>query len=134
MYVEFLKVILTNLIPLRPIFFYLSSIDCVFRELKNKNASIINFSYLNINWIRNKFENLREIIDGNVGVLCVAKTKIDSSFPTGQFSLAGYHSPYRSGVSNRRFGLLVHVNASISARQVKYGIKYKNIQFLLRII
>ena len=84
-----------------------SSIDCVLRELKNKNLSNIIFSYLNINSIRNKFENLREIIDGNVDVLCVAETKNDSSFPTGQFSLEGYHSLYRTDVSNKRGWLLV---------------------------
>ena len=68
--------------------------------MKNKNPSNINFSNLNINSIKNKFENLREIIDGNVDVLCVADTKIDYYLPTGQFSFEGYHSPYRLNVSN----------------------------------
>ena len=39
-----------------------------------------NFSYLNINSIRNKFENLKEIIDSNIDALFVAETKIDSFF------------------------------------------------------
>ena len=43
-------------------------------ELKNKNLSNINFSYMNINSIRNKFENLREIIDRNFDRLYVAET------------------------------------------------------------
>ena len=55
-------------------FFYHSSIGCVLRELINKNPSNMNFSYMNINSIRNKFETFREIIDGNVDVLCVAAT------------------------------------------------------------
>ena len=67
-------------------------------------------------------------------MLCFAETKIDSSFPSGQFSLEGYHSPYRLyllDLINRRGGLLVYVNVSIPTRQLKYKIKYKNIQIIL---
>ena len=53
------------------------------------------FSYLNINSIRNKFDNLKLIIDEHVDILCVAETKIDNSFPTAQFSWPGYHKPHR---------------------------------------
>ena len=81
---------------------------------------------MNINSVRNKFENLREIIDRNFDMLCVAETKIDSSFPTGWFSLERCHSPYRLDVSNRRGGL----NVFISTRQVKYKVKYKTFKYL----
>ena len=37
--------------------------------------------------MRNKFENLREIIKQNVDVLAVAEAKIDASFPSAQFFL-----------------------------------------------
>ena len=83
------------------------------RELKNKNPSGISFSYLNISSIRNNFENLRETTDGNVDVLGVAETEIDSSFPTDQFSLEEYHSPYHLDVSNRRGGLLLYAMTTI---------------------
>ena len=62
-----------------------SSIDCVLRELKNMNPFNMNFSYLNINSIRNKFENLKKITDGNVYVLCAAESKIDSFFQMVSF-------------------------------------------------
>ena len=58
------------------------------------------------------------------------KTKIDSSFRTGQFSLERYHSPYRLNVSNSTVGLLVYVNASIPTRQLKYVIKYIDTQII----
>ena len=67
-------------------------------------------------------------------MLCFAETKIDSSFPSGQFSFEGYHSPYRLyrlDLINRRRGLLVYVNVSIPTRQLKYKIKRKNIQIIL---
>ena len=61
-------------------------------------------------------------------MLCVAETKIDSSFPTSQFSFEGYYSQYCFYVS--RGGLLVYINMSIPTPQLKYGIKYENIQII----
>ena len=63
------------------------------------------FSYLNINSIRNKFDNLKLIIDEHVDILCVAETKIDNSFPTAQFSWPGYHRSNRLDISDRQGGL-----------------------------
>ena len=75
-------------------------------------------SYLNINSIRNKFENLREIVKQNVDVLAVGETKIDTSFPSAQFFLEGYHSPYRPDISRKSGGLLVYVKTTIPSRQL----------------
>ena len=66
-----------------------------------------------MNSIRNKFENLREIIKQNVDVLAVAETKIDASFSSAQFFLEQYHSPYRLDISRKSGGLLVYVKATI---------------------
>ena len=66
-----------------------------------------------MNSIRSKFENLREIIKQNVDVLAVAETKTDASFPSAQFFLEEYHSPYRLDISRKRGGLLVYVKATI---------------------
>ena len=51
--------------------------------------------------VRCRFENLREIIKQNVDVLAAAETKIDVSFPSAQFFLEGYHSPYRLDISRK---------------------------------
>ena len=48
------------------------------RNLKSKNVGNIIFSYLNINSIRNKFENLCELDAGNVDVLYIAETKLET--------------------------------------------------------
>ena len=71
-----------------------------------------------MNSIRNKVENLREIIEQNVDVLAAADTKIDASFPSALFFLEGYHSPYRLNISRRSGGLLVYVKATIPSRQL----------------
>ena len=47
------------------------------RNLWSKNAGNIIFSHLNINSMRNKFENLFKLVAGNVDILCIAETKLD---------------------------------------------------------
>ena len=50
---------------------------------------------LNINSLANKFEQLKILIQGNVDILVVTETKLDSTFPTAQFLIDGYSKPYR---------------------------------------
>ena len=55
------------------------------RTYRINNIGKIIIATLNINSIRNKFEELKLVISGNVDVLIVTETKLDKSFPTGQF-------------------------------------------------
>ena len=93
-----------------------NDIDQVLRDLRSNNPSNLNFCYLNINSVRNKFTCFQEIINGNVDVISIAETKIDASFPSAQFVFEGYHSPYRLDVSNRSGGILVYVKSKIPSR------------------
>ena len=47
-------------------------------------------SYLNINSIRNKFENFTDMISEYVDVIVIAQTKLDDTFPKSKFSLPGF--------------------------------------------
>ena len=61
--------------------------------MQNMNRIII--AHLNINFLRNKFENLQEQINGNMNILLISETKLDNSFPNRQFLIKGYSAPYR---------------------------------------
>ena len=65
--------------------------DEVFSNIRRNNSSNFIFVYLNINGKRNKFDDLRHIINGYIGFLSNAETKIDASFPFAQVALEGYH-------------------------------------------
>ena len=68
------------------------------RELKIlriENPANPTFTYLNVNSIRNKFNDLQELIKGNLDVVMIAETKINASFTMAQFSLKSYHKPFR---------------------------------------
>ena len=86
------------------------------KNLRLKNHKNKLFSYLNINSVPNKFKNMSSLISGNVGILIVAETKLDSSFQTAQFLIPGFHLPFWVNLNRRSGGLLVHVKGSIPAR------------------
>ena len=92
------------------------------------NRVKFDFSYLNINSIRNKFSDLQQIICDSVDILTIAETKIDYSFPTAQFRLANYHTPYRLDISNNSGGILVYIRSNIPTRQLNCGNLCKSIQ------
>ena len=76
------------------------------RRLRNEKPSNVIFSFLNINSILYKFENLKFFCMNNVDILLIGETKLDSSFPDAQFFIEGYNKPLRLDVSGRRRGLL----------------------------
>ena len=78
-----------------------------------KITKLIIFCYLDINSVRNKLTDLKTIINTNVDLVSIAKTKLDASFPSAQFTLEGYHTPYRLDVNNKSGGILVYVKSSI---------------------
>ena len=65
------------------------------KNLKIKNINKIILAQLNLNSIRNKFEQLNAIIQKNIDVLVINETKIDTSFPTVQFNIEGFSPPLR---------------------------------------
>ena len=89
------------------------------------------FSYLNINSIRSKFNDLQQLICDKVDILTIAETKIDSSFPTAQFRLANYHKTYGLDISDKSRGILVYIKSNIPTHQLNCGNLCKSIQAVL---
>ena len=85
-------------------------------NLRSKNPKNIIFSYININSLRNKFENLCDIVGNNVDALSIAETKLDSSFPIAQFLLPGFHESLRLDINHRSGGLLIYIKASLPSQ------------------
>ena len=95
-----------------------NAIDQALSGLRRANPDNLNFCYLNINSVRNKFTDFQEIINGNVDVASTAEAKIDASFSSAQFVLEGYHSPYRLDISSRSGGIFVYVKSLIPSRRL----------------
>lgn len=95
------------------------------KDLKYKNPENIILSYININSVRNKLDNLVTFLDGSVDVFSIAETKIDSSFPESQFCLKGFKKPYRLDWSDTSGGLLTYVRSDIPSRLIKKNKDYQ---------
>ena len=65
-------------------------------NLKSKNKDNPFIGYLNINSLRFKIIELKEIIlKSNFEILTVRETKLDNDFPDNMFKIDGYHPPFR---------------------------------------
>ena len=75
---------------------WISIVHC----LKKKHIQNVAIGYLNINSLRNKFDNSMGLIGNAIDVHIFAETKLDSSFPKGQFKIPGYKQPNRFDMSS----------------------------------
>ena len=71
---------------------------------------------INVNSIRNKFDYLMAAVSGNIDILLITETKIDSTFPMNQFYLNGYNVPYRNYRKTNGGGILVYIRNDIRSR------------------
>ena len=100
------------------------------KALKLEHPENICCAYLSINTVANKWDNFIGVINNNVDILCFAETKLDSSYPPGQFFIPGYASPYRLDISKHSGGLLVYIKENIPSLLLKKFKVLHDIQIL----
>ena len=88
----------------------------ILKEVRLKNLNRLVLARLNINSLRNKFDNLVEQVSGNVDVLVLSTTKIDESFPEDQFKIPGFGTPFC--LNRDMFGgrIMVYIQENIQAK------------------
>ena len=74
---------------------------------------------ININSMRNKLESLMAAVAGNIHILLITETKMDSTFPENQFYLNGCNVPYRHDRNTNGGGILVYVRDDIRSRIIE---------------
>ena len=90
----------------------------------------ILFTYLNLNSIRNKLKDVKGIILPHVDILCLAETKIDSSFPESKLLIKGFKKPFRLDFSKTSGGLLLYVKDHLPLRQLRDSLLSPGIECL----
>ena len=90
----------------------------ILKDLRLKNNNRIIFAHLNINSIRNKFHKITDLIKGRIDIFLISETKIDNTFPTSQFRIPGFSSPYRLDRSEHGGGILLYVREDILSKQL----------------
>ena len=79
------------------------------RKIKVQFPGKLIIAHLNINSTTNKFESLSFMVENNVDMLLISETKLDDSFPSGQFKICGYGMPYQNDANSMSIGLLVYI-------------------------
>ena len=83
------------------------------RKIYRKNMNRIKIAQLNINFIRNKLDLFVPAVVGSVNILSITETKIETSFPEGQFEIDGFTTPYRVDKDWHGGGLLLYIRQDI---------------------
>ena len=86
------------------------------RNVRFTNINRLIFGHLNINSLRNKFDLLCEQIKGSIDMFMISETKLDDSFPQGQFLIDGFHSPFRFDRNKSGGGILLYVREDIPTK------------------
>ena len=90
--------------------------DSLFR-INNINHLIVG--QLNISSLRNKFEQLSAMINGNIDIFIISETKLLETFPAAQFSLQGYCDPYRFDRNRNGSGIMLYIREDIPSRRIE---------------
>ena len=85
-------------------------------NLRPKNSHRMICAHLVINFVRNKFDLLNDIIKKNINILMISEIKLDSSFPNGHFQIHGYSEPYRLDRNGNGGGILVFFREGIPTK------------------
>ena len=93
--------------------------NLILKEFRSKNRGSITIGHLNINSIRNKFDALEGMIKDNFDFFVVSETKLDESFPLGQFEIDGFTTPLRVDRNREGGGLIIYIRSDIPCKTLK---------------
>ena len=93
------------------------------RVLSEKNLNKLIIAHLNVNSLRNKLEFLKAQLQDNIDILMISGTKIDASFPIGQFLLNGYSTPFQLDRNAHGARILLYVQEDIPSKHFTCGRK-----------
>ena len=91
-------------------------------SFKKQHSNHQFLAYLNINSLRNKIVDLKQVLTKvDLEILVIAETKLDESFPNSQFAVDGYYSPGQLRRDRNEYGggLMLFVKQGIPAKRIK---------------
>ena len=98
------------------------------KSLKISNPTRLTIGHLNINSVRNKFEELKWLIIGNLDIFVITESKLDDTFPTNQFHIDGFAPPFRLDRTIHGGGVLIYVREDLPCKKVNNHSPPKNLE------
>ena len=88
--------------------------------MRSSNVNNQMFADLNINSIRNKFEFLATQVKDKIDILMISETKVDESFPKGNFLIEGFSIPYILDRDFKGGGIMLYVKEDIPSNLIAF--------------
>ena len=87
-------------------------------RVEGKYAENLKIATLNINSLSapGKFEGLQILLSQGIDILVVNETKLDDSFPSEQFIVDGFKTPYRLDRNRTGGGIIIYVRHDIPSK------------------
>ena len=85
-------------------------------ELRLRNVNRVLIGNLNINSIRNKFDQLKDTVLKYIDILILTETKLDETFLISQFLMDVFSKPYRFDRNKQRGGVMVYIRETIPSK------------------
>ena len=89
------------------------------KAIRYDNLNELIFAHLNINSIKNNFEELISHVKGAVDVLMISETKIDDSFPIANFLIDRFSQPYKKNRNSSVGGIMLYGREDIPSNLLK---------------
>ena len=100
----------------------------VLKALKGKNSDRPVFAHLNINSLSSKFEPLTEMVRQTIDFLLVTESKLDDTFPIGQFQMEGFSRPIRLDRTRNGGGLIIFTRNDLTCHELKPRLLYPELE------
>ena len=85
-------------------------------ELRRRSVNRVLIGNLNINSIRNKFDQLKDTVLKYIDILILTETKLDETFLTSQFLMDGFSKPYRFDRNKYGGGVTIYIRDTIPSK------------------
>ena len=85
-------------------------------ELRRRSVNRVLIGNLNINSIRNKFDQLKDTVLKYIDILILTETKLDETFLTSQFLMDGFSKPYRFDRNKYGGGVMIYIRDTIPSK------------------
>ena len=85
----------------------------ILKNIRIDNLKNVIIGQLNINSLRNKIQDLAQLMKGTLDILVITETKLDYTFPEKQFMIPGYKKPFRADRNRNGGGVIIYVRDDI---------------------
>ena len=87
-------------------------------NVRSNNIDRPIIAHLNINFLYQKIEPLKDLVKSSVDILVISETKLDNSFPMGEFEIEGYSTPIGLDRNCHGGGIILYVRSDLPCKEL----------------